>query len=88
MLLWEKAGTVSMGTAPSVPAMSLGHAHLKPARPDQAVGQGLPALQDAIPKIWTALMCTTSPLRDTPESDSSYDRAEPIPLKSKNCCTH
>lgn len=77
-----------MGTAPSVPALSLGHAHLNPACPEQAVGQGLPAPQDLIPKIWTVVMCTLSPLRDTPEFKSGYEKAELNSVKSKNCCTH
>lgn len=71
-----------MDTAPSVPAVSL-----KPVWPERAVGQGLPALQDIIPKIWTVVMCTVSPLRDTPEFKTGYEKAELNPVKSKNHCT-
>lgn len=48
-----------------------------------AVGQGLPALQDVIPKIWTVLMCSVSPLRDTLEFDRGYERAESILWSSR-----
>lgn len=70
-----------MGTAPPVPAVSLGHAHLKPAWPEGA-------LQDVIPKIWTVVMCTVSPLSDTPEFKRGYEKAELKPVKGKHCCPH
>lgn len=75
-----------MGTAPPVPAVPLGHALLKPAWPERAVGQGLPALQDIIPNTWTVVMSTVSPLRDTPER--GCEKAELNPVQSKNRCTH
>lgn len=89
MLTWEEAGTaVSDGHSPTCASHVPG-----PRSPETCMaragcgGRACLLSSTFIPKIWTVVICTMSPLlRDTPER--GYEKAELNPVKSKNRCTH